>query len=174
MLTEHDWLRDFHRMSWGDGAEEIYREFEKSARLTTDEEEQEIWARAAEIATRNATVVAYFRGSRTVDVEDMKWAIAVVVASTNQLHQGYKEHSKEDLDQADLVKRLREQFKRKTRLTRGQIRKHLERSTNDYRKIGAAIDHLVQIGDITPDDDGRPDPRGRPTDAWRWLRVWSS
>jgi hypothetical protein len=177
MLKDDGFLlrRDFHRLRWGDGAEAIYREFEKGARLNADEEEREIWARAAEIATRNATVIAFFRGSETVDVEDFKWAVAVVVASTNQLQQGFKEYSKEDLDQADLVKRLREQFKRKIRLTRGQIRKHLERSTNDYRKIEWTIKHLEESGDIALDNnDGRFETRGRHTDTWRWLRTWSS
>jgi len=73
-----------------------------------------------------------------------------------------------------LVERLRQQFKRKTRLTCGQARKHLERLTNDYKKIKEAIAHLEQTGDIAPDnDDGRTEFRGRPTDAWRWLRTKS-
>jgi hypothetical protein len=162
--------RDFHRLRWGDGSEQIYREFEKFCRLM-DEEDREIWARAPEIATRNGTVIAHYRGSETVDPEDMKWSVAVAIASTKQLQEGYNEHSKEDLDQADLVKRVREQFKRKTYLTWGGVRKHCERLTNDYKKIRTAVEHLEQVGDIAVvEDDGRSETRGRKTERWRWLR----
>jgi hypothetical protein len=161
-------IRDFVRLRWGDGAEELYNKFEKGCRQMDDEDRREIWTRSAEIAVRHATKVAFFRKSLTVDVDDIKWGIAVASMSTEQLEQGYNEYSKEDLDQADLVRRLREQFKRKSRLTWGQARKHCERSTNDYRKIEAAITHLVQIGDIALEDpSGEP---GRPTDTYRWLR----
>jgi hypothetical protein len=164
-------FRDFKRLPWGEGAEELYLEFEKGIRQMDDEDRREIWTRAAEVATRNATKVAFFRNSPTVDIEDMKWSIAVACKSTEQLEQGYNEYSKEDLDQADLVRRLREQFKRKSRLTWGQARKRCERLTNDYRKIDAAIKHLQEIGDIGIDPgDNRTEHRGRPTDAWIWLR----
>jgi hypothetical protein len=162
-------IRDFHRLKWGDGAEEIYLEFEKSIRLM-EEEDREIWARAPEIAVRKSVPRAFFRRSPTVDIEDIKWGIAVATASTRQLYRGFQEYSKEDLDQADLVRRLRDQFKRKGRLTWGQARKHCERSTNDYRKIQAAIDHLVQIEDIALDNADKGEP-GRPTDTYRWLRT---
>ena len=59
-------VRDFYRLRWGDGAEEIYKIFEKGIRQMPDEEDREIWTRAPEIAVRKATVLAFFRGSRTV------------------------------------------------------------------------------------------------------------
>jgi hypothetical protein len=45
---------------------EIYKIFEKGIRQMPDEEDREIWTRAPEIAVRKATVLAFFRGSRTV------------------------------------------------------------------------------------------------------------
>ena len=59
-------MRDFCRLRWGDGAEEVYKIFEKGIRQMPDEEDREIWTRAPEIAVRKATVLAFFRGSRTV------------------------------------------------------------------------------------------------------------
>jgi hypothetical protein len=163
-------MRDFVRLTWGDGAFEIYAAFEKSIRQF-DEEEREIWTRAPEIAVRNATKVAFFRGSRVVEVEDMTWAIAVVTKSTEQLQQGHREYSKEDLDQADLVRRIRDKFKRNSRQTWGNIRKHCERQTNDYRKIEAAIKHLEETGEIVLErDEERTEFRGRPTEVWIYVR----
>jgi hypothetical protein len=173
MLLDHQGytFRDFCRMRWGDGAEDIYKTFEKGIRGMPDEEDREIWIRAPEVAVRNATKVAFFRGSSSVDVEDITWAIGVATESTKQLQEGHREFSKEDLDQADLVRRIRDQFKRKSRLTWGQVRKSCERQTGDYRKIEAAIKHLEEVGEIAPaGEDGRTELRGRPTMTWLYLR----
>jgi hypothetical protein len=79
----------------------------------------------------------------------------------------------EDLDQVDLVDRIRAEFQKKVRkgevqgeLTQGQIRKLCERKTKDHRKIDQAIDHLVKCGDIVElNQEGKV---GFPTRKWQW------
>jgi len=163
-------LRDFVRLAWGEGAEDIYLAFEKGIRQM-DEEDREIWIRASEIAVRNATKVAFFRGSRTVDVQDMNWAMNVATESTKQLQLGYREYSKDDLDQADIVRRLRDRFKREGRLTAGQVSRLCERYVKDYRKIDAAIEHLKRTSEIAEEQpEEKKDLRGRPSTAWIYIR----
>jgi hypothetical protein len=168
-------VRDFHRVPWGDGAEDIYKEFEKNIRQMPDPDDREIWIRASEQAVRIGLIHAHYRGSPVFAPEDTQWSIAVAQASTKQLHQAHTEYAKEDLDQADLVRRIREQFKKRHRLTWGQVRKTCERQTGDYRRIDAAIQHLVQTGEIVLETaDDKDEWRGRPSTAWIYTRQRSS
>jgi hypothetical protein len=90
-----------------------------------------------------------------------------------QLVQALLRNLSEDLDQADLVDRIRAEFQKKARkgepqgeLTQGAIRKLCERKTNDHRKIDQAIDHLVKCGDIFELDQSCK--VGFPTRKWQW------
>ncbi len=161
-------LKDFRRIGWGAGAEELWMKFEKEIRGMPSVEDRELWIRAPEIAERIATVLAVYRGAARVAVEDLEWAIEVVRHSTQQLVRGLDKHMLEDFEQADLVERIREEFRRKEVLSVGQIRKLCERKTNDYRKIDQAIEHLVKCGDTVELDPS--DGAGRPTKKWRWER----
>jgi len=175
-------LRDFRRIDWGPGAEERWYEFEKEIRSMPSLEDRELWIRAPEIAERIATVVAVFRGSKLVDLQDLEWAIELARHSTRQLAHGLKEHMLESYEEADLVKRIREEFERKYKedkrntkveedqrgiLTQGQIHKVCERLTDDLRKINRAICHLQTCGDIEATQP--PLRAGRPTTYWKWI-----
>jgi hypothetical protein len=162
-------FRDYRRIGWGDGAENAWLKFESEIRGLPSVEERELWIRAPEIALRIATIVAVFRGSTVVEVEDLNWAVKVVRHSTTQITRGLQKHMLEDYEQADLVEHIREEFRRKSELRLGQIRKHCERKTGDYRKIDAAIYHLVACEEITELDV--PEGPGRPTKRWRWVRA---
>jgi hypothetical protein len=114
----HVMLRDFRQIEWGPGAEDRWYEFEKEIRSMPSLEDRELYIRAPEIAERIATVVAVFRGSKVVDLQDLEWAIELARHSTRQLAHGLKEHMLEAYEEADLVKRIREEFERKVQ--RGQ------------------------------------------------------
>ena len=160
-------LRDFRRIGWGPGAEECWSDFEnEEIRALPSIEDRELWIRAPEIALRLATILAVFRGSSTVEVEDLEWSIELIRQSTKQLSRGLQKHMLEEYAQADLVAYIREQFRLAGLLTLGQIRKLCERKTDDHRKIGHAIDHLVMCGDI--EEVGSSGP-GRPTRRWKWI-----
>jgi hypothetical protein len=160
-------VTDFRKIGWGPGAEELWQEFENETRdmPTAD---REVWIRAPEFALRCATVVAAFRGPATVvEVTDLEWAIALARYSVKQLARGLDKHMLEELEQAELVEHIREEFHRRPVLTHGQIRKLCERKVNDFRKIDVAIDHLVKVEQIVELDEASR--AGRPTRRWQWV-----
>ena len=161
-------LRDFRRIGWGTGAKDLWMKFEREVRGMPSVDDRELWIRAPEQALRLATVVAVYRGSSLVEVEDWQWAEEVVRYSMRQLIQALHKNLCEDLDAADLVDRIRGEFQKEGELTQGAIRKLCERKTKDHRKIDQAIDHLVKCGDIVElDQQGRV---GFPTRKWKWQR----
>ena len=131
-------------------------------------EDRELWIRSPELALRIATVLAVFDRRKTVEAIDWQLGHAIAKQSMKQIQQGYQEHSLEEFEQADLVEHIRDEFRRKTVRTLGQIHKLCERKTGDYRKIDRAISHMVTVGDIIELD--RADGPGRPTQKWEWAR----
>jgi hypothetical protein len=165
-------LRDWRRMTWGEGAKEAWRHFEnKEIRNLPSADEREMWIRAPEIALRLATIVATFafRGSTIVTAEDYDWARKVSRKSCAQIAEGLQRHMLENFEQADLVELVREEFRKKTELRWGQIRKLLERKTGDYNKIERVIQHLQLTNEIH--DVSVSGRAGRPTDRWRWTAA---
>jgi hypothetical protein len=71
--------------------------------------ERELWIRAPEQAVRLATIVAVYRGSLVVDVEEWQWAKAVVKNSMALLIRSLDKHQREKLEQVDLVERIRDE-----------------------------------------------------------------
>jgi hypothetical protein len=143
-LMKGSWVvTDFRKIGWGPGAEELWQHFENEIRDMPSVDDRELWIRAPDFALRCATVVATFRGSEVVEVEDLEWSIEFARHSTKQLARGLAEHMLEEYEQADLVEHIREEFRRRGVMTHGTIRKLCERKVNDHRKIDLAIDHLV-------------------------------
>ena len=118
---------------------------------------------------RIATIVAVFRGSKVLELEDLDWAIKVARRSTSQIAQGLSKHMLEEFEQADLVEYIRELFRKLEVVRIGQINKHCERKTGDYRKISTAINHLISCEEIVGVED--PGGPGRPTERWRWMGI---
>src|SRR5262249_48701912 len=145
---------------------ELWMNFEREVRGMPSVDDREVWIRAPEQALRLATVVAVYRNSSLVEVEDWQWAEEVVEYSMRQLIQALHRNLSEDLDAADLVDRIRAEFQKKGQLAQGAIRKLCERKTKDHRKIDQAIDHLVKCGDIVELD--RQGLVGFPKRKWKW------
>jgi hypothetical protein len=165
-LREGLWVvQDFRYINWGVGAKIKWYSYSKSMRALPTEDQREVWTRAADMALRLATIVAVFRGSELVEVEDLDWAIAVCEYSTRQLEQGLSRHMLEDYERAELLDYVRAQFAERGRLTRGQVYKLCERKTNDRRKILDIVFTLEESDEIVRSDNDGP---GRPTIAWEW------
>jgi hypothetical protein len=168
-------VRDFQKVGWGEGVEQLWLEFDNQVRAMPCVEDREIWIRAPEMAERLATVVAWWRGSAVIDAEDWRWARAVAEYSTKQLVAGISKYMREELNQTELVERIRDQFHAVAPdgdglriLTDGMIRKHCERLTNDLGAIEKAIQHLDRVGDIVLlPEPVRPGPKTR---YWGWTR----
>jgi hypothetical protein len=168
-------IQDLLRVGWGSGVEELWLAFEEETRARPVKE-RELWIRAPEQAVRLATIVAVYRGSLIVEVEDWHWAKAVVDYSMALLIRSLDKHQREKLEQVDLVERIRDEFLRDAplpagrtagELTEGQIRKLCERLCDDYRRIDLAIAHLAKTGEI---ETFVPNParRGPPTTHYRY------
>ena len=168
-------LQDFQRTGWGPCAEELWLDFEEDTRKST--RDRDLWIRAPEQAVRLATILAFYRGSKVVEVADWERAVEVVKYSMEQLVRSLGKHQREKLEQVELVDKIREEFLREDlpkssgrktigELTEGQIRKLCERLCEDYRTIDQAVNHLVKIGEI---EEFTPDPP-RPGPATRHFR----
>jgi hypothetical protein len=124
-----------------------------------------------------ATIVAVFRGSKLIEIEDMDWAIALVEHSTEQLEQGLNANMLEDYQAAEACDYLRAQFIRRFAkpdkdqdpgvMTLGVIRKALERKLDDLRKIPYVILQLQTCGDI--EELGPSMTAGKPTQKYKWI-----
>ena len=80
------------KLGWGPDAFELYRQFNRSIRLGSDDRVLELRIRAPEMAVRLATIRACGRSSETVDVDDIEWAIELARASADMLCAGVAEH----------------------------------------------------------------------------------
>jgi hypothetical protein len=74
---------DRERIAWGDDAAEVYFAFSRKMDQWEERDRQryELGMRTCENAARLATIVAVGRGSKTVDREDIEWALALAERS---------------------------------------------------------------------------------------------
>jgi hypothetical protein len=80
------------KLEWGPDACELYRQFNRSIRSESDDRVLELRIRAPEMAVRLATIRACGKLSKTVDVDDIEWAIELARASADMLCAGVAEH----------------------------------------------------------------------------------
>jgi hypothetical protein len=157
---------DWRGIGWGPGTKERWYDYEYENRSKPSGEDRDVWIRAADIALRLATIVAVFRGSSEVDLVDLEWAIGVAEYSTEKIVEGLASHSSEDMEQVELIRIVRAKLQQKGKLTKGLLFKTCENKTNDQRKIWAAINHLVILGEAIVIE---PSYVGRPTEGkWEW------
>ena len=80
------------KLEWGPDACELYRQFNRSIRSESDDRVLELRIRAPEMAVRLATIRACGKLSKTVDVDDIEWAIELARVSADMLCAGVAEH----------------------------------------------------------------------------------
>jgi hypothetical protein len=167
-------LKDFHRVEWGPGVKEACRAYEKEIRAMPSVDDRELWIRTHDIALRLATVVAVYRCSGVVEVEDWEWAVALAKHSTEQLKRGVSKHMLEELEDADLADQIRDYFRDResSMIPIGKVAKQFERKGN-VKKVNDVIWHVVRTGDIIQLSDEEVVQRigvraGRPTIYFTW------
>jgi len=170
-------LRDFHRVKWGPCAKELWLAFDNTVRAMPSVEDRELWIRAPDLAVRLATIVAVYRCSATVDVEDWEWAVELVKYSVEELKDGIDKHMIGKIEQADLADRIRAYVRNRAGqyVTIGEISKAFERKVDDVRKLNEVIWHVEQTRDIiqVPIEEvkaGKQEWRGKPTVYFKWNR----
>jgi hypothetical protein len=98
-------------MDWGPGAEAIFRELALSCKEQPERLRHDIFIRVAEITIRIATIVAFGRGSWTVEAPDMQWAKALVWQSMEMLYAGVRKYLVDPQDFAARCQRVEEYIK---------------------------------------------------------------
>jgi hypothetical protein len=73
-------------MAWGVGAKQVWTDLISQLREEPDDLRRNLFARVGEITIRIATIIAFGRGSLTVDQTDMEWARALTLESAESLH----------------------------------------------------------------------------------------
>jgi hypothetical protein len=79
------------KLQWGPGAKEVWDELDSLA-LEPDRMKQNMFARVGDMTVRLASIVAFGRGSRTVDEPDMLWARAVAMRSAQDMYEAVLKH----------------------------------------------------------------------------------
>jgi hypothetical protein len=101
---------------------------------------------------------------------DLEWGIGVAEYSARKIIEGLAAHSSEDLEQVELIRIVRGKLEQKGTLTKSVLFKICENKTNDQRKIWAAINHLVILGEAV---EVEPSLVGRPTEGkWKWTKAF--
>ena len=168
-LNEMVW--DFRRIGWATPeVKDRWYNYDYKNRSRPSGEERDVWIRAAEQALRIATIVAVFRGSDVVDLEDLEWAIGVAEHSTTMIIEGLHTHSSEDMEQVELIRIVRAGLRQKKTMTKSVLFRLCENKTDDQRKIWRAINHLVILGEAI---EVEPAHVGRPTEGkWQWNKTF--
>jgi hypothetical protein len=167
-------VKDFHRLGWGPGVKEACRAYEKEIRAMPSVEDRELWIRTHDIALRLATIVAVYRCSAVVEMEDWEWAVELAKDSTQQLRRGVDRYMLEELDDADLAEQIREFFRRRVgqAISIGKVSKQFERKGN-VKKVNDVIWHVVRTRDVVQLTEEEMVERfgvrpGRPTIYFMW------
>src|SRR5262249_40009521 len=137
-------------------------------------DDRELWIRTHDIALRLGTVLAVYRCSSKVEIEDWEWAVELAKHSTEQLKRGVDKHMLEELDDADLAEQIRDYFRDRegSMISIGKVSKQFERKGN-VKKLNEVIWHVVRTGDVVQLTDEEVVQRvgvraGRPTLYFTW------
>jgi hypothetical protein len=147
-------------MRWGPGAEAIFDHLARTVRDEQDQLRRNLFIRVAELTVRIATIVAFGRGSHTVDLPDMQWARALVLGSAETLYAGVKKYTVDPQDFAGLCQRIHDLLDEYGgRITKRELKR---RCTNYIRKgtdLDGALKHLQEaelIRERVETTGGRP------------------
>ena len=79
------------KLQWGPGAKEVWDELESLA-SEPDRMKRTMFARVGDMTVQLASIVAFGRGSRTVDEPDMLWARAIAMRSAQDMYEAVLKH----------------------------------------------------------------------------------
>jgi hypothetical protein len=78
-------------LRWGPGAKSVWDQLEPLA-SEPDRMKRTMFARVSDMTVRLASIVAFGRGSRTVDEPDMLWARAITIRSAQDMYEAVLKH----------------------------------------------------------------------------------
>ena len=79
------------KLRWGPGAKEVWDELDSLA-SEPDRMKRTMFLRVGDMTVQLASIVAFGRGSRTVDEPDMLWARAITMRSAQDMYEAVLKH----------------------------------------------------------------------------------
>jgi hypothetical protein len=160
------------QVDWFPGAKELY--YEHSRKMdqeeTSDRRRYELSMRVCENAIRLATIIAVGRGSLTVEIDDMRWGLALAQQAYEAIVGGVRKYMTEYLHFPKFCLMLTEAYKSRGFIAKTQLNVDFCR----YQRVGVELDRantaLIKQGLIA--EAKRYPPTGGP--AIKGLRMdWS-
>jgi hypothetical protein len=96
-------------LRWGPGAKAVWDQLD-SLRSEPDRMKQTMFARVPDMTVRLASIVAYGRGSRTVDELDMLWARAVAMRSAQDMYEAVLRHMEDPKSHSAMCQAILDMF----------------------------------------------------------------
>ena len=148
------------KLQWGPGAKEVWDELDSLA-LEPDRMKQNMFARVGDMTVRLASIVAFGRGSRTVDEPDMLWARALTMRSAQDMYEAVLKHMEDPKSHSAMCQAILDML---AESPDGFVsRRDIARKTRKYKTKGgdlnAAFDQLTaeeRITFVVRDTAGRP------------------
>jgi hypothetical protein len=148
------------KLQWGPGAKEVWDELDSLA-LEPDRMKQNMFARVGDMTVRLASIVAFGRGSRTVDKPDMLWARAIAMRSAQDMYEAVLKHMEDPKSHNAMCQAILDML---AESSDGFVRRRdIARKTRKYKTKGgdlnAAFDQLTaeeRITFVVRDTGGRP------------------
>ena len=154
------------KLQWGPGAKEVWDQLDSLA-LEPDRMKRTMFARVGDMTVRLASIVAFGRGSRTVDEPDMLWARAIAMRSAQDMYEAVLKHMEDPKSHNAMCQEILEMLAESPDGFVSQ--RDIARKTRKYKAKGgdlkAALDQLKAEERIEFDD---------PEDRWKeflWLSA---
>jgi hypothetical protein len=150
------------RMAWGVGAKQVWIDLISQLREEPDDLRRNLFARVGEITIRIATIIAFGRGSLTVDQIDMEWARALTLESAESLHRDVLKYTVDLQDFPGLCQKiLKLAGANDGWISTRDLRRGCQNFLKKGQNFGDAITYLIQAERLrseTRPTGGRPSP----------------
>jgi hypothetical protein len=150
------------RMAWGPGAKQVWIDLISQLREETDDLRRNLFARVGEISIRIATIIAFGRGSLTVDQIDMEWARALTLESAESLHRDVLKYTVDLQDFPGLCQKiLKLAGANGGWISKRDVRRGCQNFLKRGQDLDGAISYLIQAERLRLENrstGGRPSP----------------
>ena len=153
-------------LRWGPGAKEVWDQLDLLA-SEPDRMKQTMFSRVGDMTVRLASIVAFGRGSQTVDEPDMLWARAITMRSAQDMYEAVLKHMEDPKSHNAMCQEILEMFAespRRLRQSPGHRSKNSKVQNKGWRPESRA----------RPTQRGRADRIGHAEDRWKeflWLSA---
>jgi hypothetical protein len=152
-------------LRWGLGAKAVWDQLDSLA-SEPDRMKQIMFARVPDMTVRLASIVAFGRGSRTVDEPDMLWACALAMRSAQDMYEAVLKHMEDPKSHNAMCQEILELF---TESPDGFVsERNIFRKMRPYKLKGDDLKHA--LNQLIKEERIKAERRqtgGRPSDGYR-------